>query len=70
MKVTGLLLFLILLIVLVVSVIVGKRTGYLQKEGFISYEKSVTAGDSFVIPTYSSTNNVTKLFEKSLKFPI
>ena len=63
MKVTGLLLFLILLIVLVVSVIVGKRTGYLQKEGFISYEKSVTAGDSFVIPTYSSTNNVTKLFD-------
>jgi len=63
MKVTGLLLFLILLIVLVVSVIVGNKTGYLQKEGFINYGKSVPAGDSFTIPSYSSTNQVTKLFD-------
>ena len=63
MKVTGLLLFLILLIVLVVSVIVGNKSGYLRKEGFINYQKTLPINESFVIPSYSSTNQVTKLFD-------
>ena len=63
MKVTGLLLFLILLIVLVVSVIVGNKSGYLRKEGFINYQKTLQVNESFAIPSYSSTNQVTKLFD-------
>ena len=63
MKVTGLLLFLIMLIVLVISVVIGNKTGSLWKEGFANYQKSVVSGNSFIIPTYSSTNNVTKLFD-------
>jgi hypothetical protein len=63
MKVTALILFLILLIVLVVSVIIGKNVGSLWKEGFVTYQESVSAGNSFVLPTYSSSNTVTKLFD-------
>ena len=64
MKVTALLLFLILLIVLVVSVIVGKSV---WKEGFISYQESNNSKSnnpySLIIPTYSNSKSVTKLFD-------
>ena len=64
MKVTALLLFLILLIVLVVSVIVGKSV---WKEGFISYQESKNSKQnnpySLIIPTYSNSQSVTKLFD-------
>lgn len=63
MKVTALLLFVILLIVLVISVVIANRSGYSWKEGFVSYQQSKAAGQTFTIPTYSSSNNVTKLFD-------
>jgi hypothetical protein len=63
MKVTALLLFVILLIVLVVSVVIANRSGCSWKEGFVSYQQSRAAGQTFTIPTYSSSNNVTKLFD-------
>jgi hypothetical protein len=63
MKVTALLLFVILLIVLVISVIIANRSGSSWKEGFVSYQNSVAAGQTFTLPTYSSNSNVTKLFD-------
>ena len=64
MKVTALLLFLILLIVLVVSAIIGKNV---WKEGFISYKKSSnstpTTPYNVTILTYSDNKPVTKLFD-------
>ena len=64
MKVTALVLFLILLIVLVVSVILGKS---LKKEGFVSYKQNANSstGSSPVlvsIPTYSR-NTVAKMYD-------
>uniref|UniRef100_A0A6C0HU58 Uncharacterized protein n=1 Tax=viral metagenome TaxID=1070528 RepID=A0A6C0HU58_9ZZZZ len=59
MKISPFVLFLILLIVLVVSIIVGRKIGY---EGFISYQQSKTSTTSFVIPSYSQ-NTVYKLHD-------
>ena len=67
MKVTGLLLFIILLIVLVVSVILGKNMGFRGTEGFITYrqpDKSSTGTNPTLVkvPTYSM-DPVAKLFD-------
>ena len=59
MKISPFVLFLILLIVLVVSIIVGRKIGY---EGFVSYQQSKTSTTSFVIPSYSQ-NTVYKLYD-------
>ena len=59
MKISPLVLFLILLIVLLVSIIIGKKIRY---EGFISYKNSVNNGNSFVIPSYSN-NTLFKLYD-------
>ena len=63
MKITPFYLFLILLIILVVSVIFGKKNNFLFKENFISFEETATIGESIIIPTYSSGNNVFKLYD-------
>ena len=67
MKVTGLLLFIILLIVLVVSVILGKSTGFRGAEGFITYrqgQNSSTGTSPMLVnvPTYS-IDPVAKMFD-------
>ena len=67
MKVTGLLLFIILLIVLVVSVIIGKSTGFRSAEGFITYRQgqnssSGTSPMLVQVPTYS-IDPVAKMFD-------
>jgi hypothetical protein len=59
MKISPFVLFLILLIVLVVSVIIGRKIGY---EGFVSYQQSKSTGTNFVIPSYSQ-NTVYKLHD-------
>lgn len=59
MKISPFVLFLILLIVLVVSIIVGRKIGY---EGFVSYQQSTNPGNNFVIPSYSQ-NTVYKLYD-------
>jgi hypothetical protein len=66
MKISPFVIFLILLIVLVVSIILGRKIGY---EGFISYQKSTVPGNNFVIPTYSN-NSVDKLYDNLFFDPI
>ena len=60
MKVTPFVLFLIILIVLVISIIIGRKIG---REGFISYQKQTDPGNFFVIPTYSKSNSLYKLYD-------
>uniref|UniRef100_A0A6C0KEW0 Uncharacterized protein n=1 Tax=viral metagenome TaxID=1070528 RepID=A0A6C0KEW0_9ZZZZ len=59
-KISPLILFLILLIVLVVSVIFGKL---LNLEGFVSFAQSKNSSETIKIPQYSSTTNVYKLYD-------
>jgi len=59
-KISPLILFLILLIVLVVSVIFGNM---LNMEGFISFAQSKNSSETIIIPQYSSTTNVYKLYD-------
>ena len=59
-KISPLILFLILLIVLVISVIFGKL---LNLEGFVSFAQSKNSSETIKIPQYSSTTNVYKLYD-------
>jgi hypothetical protein len=59
-KISPLILFLILLIVLVVSVIFGKL---LNLEGFVSFAQSKNSSETIKIPQYSSSTNVYKLYD-------
>jgi len=70
MKVTALILFLILLIVLVVSVMLGKLGKTRWSEGFVTYQESLPAGNTFILPTYSTANPVTKLVDNLFFDPI
>jgi hypothetical protein len=70
MKVTALILFLILLIVLVVSVMLGKLGKARWAEGFVTYQESLPAGNTFILPTYSTANSVTKLVDNLFFDPI
>jgi len=60
-KITPLVLFLVLLVVLVISVIFSNT--FLSKEGFISFKQSVNTLDTVLIPTYSSTATPYKLHD-------
>jgi hypothetical protein len=60
MKLSPLLLFLILLIVLVISVLFGKM---LNMEGFVSFGKSLETMDTILIPEYSTTKQVYKVYD-------
>ena len=62
MKITPFYLFLILLIILVVSAIFGKNN-LLFKESFVSFQERSEVGDQLIIPTYSSTNKLHKLYD-------
>ncbi len=59
-KISPLILFLILLIVLVVSVIFGKL---LNLEGFVSFAQSKNSSETIKIPQYSSRTHVYKLYD-------
>jgi len=59
-KISPLILFLILLIVLVVSVIFGKL---LNLEGFVSFAQSKNSSETIKIPQYSSRTLVYKLYD-------
>jgi len=61
-KITPLILFLILLIVLVTSVVFGNKffTGH---EGFVSFQYDKKPVDYVLVPSYSSKNNVVKLYD-------
>ena len=59
-KISPLILFLILLIVLVISVIFGKL---LNLEGFVSFAQSKNSSETINIPQYSSSTNVYKLYD-------
>jgi len=60
-KLTPLLLFLLILFVLVLSNVICKR--YLNVEGFVSFQKSKAVLDSVLLPQYSATNQVTKIYD-------
>ena len=59
-KISPLILFLILLIVLVVSVIFGKL---LNLEGFVSFAQSKNSSETIIIPQYSPKTSVYKLYD-------
>lgn len=40
------------------------------KEGFVTYQESLPVGNTFILPTYSSANQVTKLFDNLFFDPI
>lgn len=58
-KITPIMLFSILLIVLVISVIMGNH--FMNKEGFVSFQKSKKSREIVYIPQYSTKKQVTKL---------
>jgi len=60
-KITPLVLFLLLLVVLVISVLFSNT--FLSKEGFISFKQTVNTLDTVLIPTYSSTATPYKLHD-------
>lgn len=59
MKITPILLFLILLVVLVISIAFANAS----KEGFVSFQQDKKPIDYVSIPTYSKTANVVKLYD-------
>ena len=59
-KLTPFLLFLLLLIVLVISVIFGNRY---STEGFINFNNDKSSINQVLIPQYSKTKNVTKIYD-------
>lgn len=61
MKISPLILFLILLIFLVLSIVIGKNNKYLR-ETFISYQQSATTNASVTVLTYSP-NAVSKIYD-------
>jgi hypothetical protein len=60
LKLSPLMLFLILLIVLVISIVFGNS---LNLEGFVSFGNSVNNLDNINIPQYNKTNTVYKLYD-------
>jgi hypothetical protein len=60
-KITPIILFLLLLVVLVISVLFGNYL--LSKEGFVSFQEDKSPLELVLIPTYSSTNTVAKLYD-------
>jgi hypothetical protein len=60
-KITPLILFLLLLVVLVISVLFGNS--YLLKEGFVSFQQAKKPLEYVSIPTYSKTATPTKLYD-------
>jgi hypothetical protein len=60
-RITPLFLFFLILIVLVISVVIGKK--YISKEGFVSFQQDKRPIDYVKIPTYSSKNNAVKLYD-------
>jgi hypothetical protein len=60
-KITPLVLFLLLLVVLVISVLFSNT--FLSKEGFISFKQSTNPLDGVNIPTYSKTARPYKLYD-------
>jgi len=60
-KITPIFLFLLLLIVLVISFVYGNRL--LSKEGFVSFQQSKNPLDALLIPSYSTINYNTKLYD-------
>lgn len=60
LKLSPLMLFLILLIVLVISIVFGNS---LNLEGFVSFGNSVNSLDNINIPQYNKTNTVYKLYD-------
>jgi len=60
-KITPLFLFLILLVVLVISALVGNR--FIGKEGYVSYQETKTPREMVVIPTYSTKHETVKLYD-------
>lgn len=60
LKLSPLMLFLILLIVLVISIVFGNM---LNLEGFVSFGNSVNNLDNINIPQYNKTNTVYKLYD-------
>jgi hypothetical protein len=60
-KITPLFLFLLLLVILVISVLLGKQL--LSKEGFVSFQQSKKSVDFVLIPTYSKSATPAKLYD-------
>jgi hypothetical protein len=56
-------LFLLLLIVLVISVLMGNTITLTTKESFVSFQEKKNPIDLVQIPTYSTTANVVKLYD-------
>jgi hypothetical protein len=68
MKITPIMLFFLILIVLVISIVIGNNL--IGKEGFISFQYSTKPVDAVALPCYSTTKMVTKIednfyFDKS-----
>lgn len=63
MKLTPLLLFLLLLFVLVSSVVLNKWLPLNMTEGFSSFYQDSRSGNSIIIPQYSKTVNVYKVYD-------
>jgi hypothetical protein len=61
MKFTPFFAFLLILAVLVIIVILGNNQN--TSEGFVSYRYDAAPNDKLVIPQYSSTNSVVKLYD-------
>ena len=65
MKITPMILFLIILIVLVISIVIGNQ--FMNTEGFIAFQYSKQPADNVAVTCYSSTRQVTKI-EDNLYF--